>query len=226
MVFHMLRMHQELEQLKRLIYGSRSERFVPAESTHGTQLALLEVEPEVASAVEPDTITYQRNKPADKAVKIVHPGRMTFPAHLPRERKIIEPAGLTEAYHKIGEEATQELEYRPGSLYVRELVRPKYARKNGQGVIIAPLPLRPIHKAMAGAGLLTQMVVEKYVDAIPLYRQIERYKRQGIALSPATLNEWITETCKLLSPLYTLIGGKIRGAPILKAQSTKLPSIH
>jgi len=220
MVYHMLRMHQELEQLKRLIYGSRSEWFVPAVSVNAVQLTLLEVEPAAAPVTEPDTVSYQRNKPADKAVKVAHPGRMTFPAHLPREREIIEPAGLTEEYHKIGEEVTQELEYRPGSLYVRELVRPKYARKNGQGVIIAPLPLRPIHKAMAGAGLLTQMVVEKYVDAIPLYRQIERYKRDGITLSPATLNEWLTETCKLLSPLYTLIGGKIRGAPVLKAYET------
>ena len=223
MVYHLLRMHHELEQLKKLIYGARSERFIPAQGDQPQQLALLPLQAATATASMPvTTVSYDRKAPAEKSEVVPHPGRNTFPDHLPRRREVIEPAGLTDAHRKIGEEVTQELEFSPGALYVKEFVRPKYVLDGQSGVVVAPMPLRPIHKGIAGPMLLAQSAVEKYVDAIPLYRQIERYKREGVTIAPATINGWIAGTCELVQPLYDLLRTTIFQAPYLGVDETPI----
>jgi len=95
-----------------MVYGSRSERFVPDQSP-AVQLSLLplpEPAPAASPAQSPVQISYPRKEKKDN-VQPVHPGRMTFPASLPRLREVIEPEGLTQGHRKIGEEVTQELEY-------------------------------------------------------------------------------------------------------------------
>ena len=71
----------------------------------------------------------------------------------------------------MGEEITEVLEYAPGELFVKQYKRIKYAKPGNAGVIIGELPSRPIEKAMAGEGLLAQIVIDKYIDHLPLYRQ-------------------------------------------------------
>ncbi len=126
-----------------------------------------------------------------------HPGRTKLPEHLERREIIIEPAELTESCKKIGEEITEEMEYEPGKLFVNRYVRPKYAKPGNAGIIIAPMIDRPLPKAIVGPGLLAQIIIDKYVDHLPLYRQMERFKREGINIPYSTIGDWVKNGCML-----------------------------
>ncbi len=93
--------------------------------------------------------------------------------------------------NKIGEEVTEELEYEPGKLFVNKIIRPKYAKPGGEGVIIASMIERPLPKAIAGPGLLAQAVIDKYIDHLPLHRQMERFKRHGVNIAYGTLTDML-----------------------------------
>jgi transposase len=174
--FAILTLQQELAQLKRMIFGAKSERFVPSVPEEQTSLGL-DVEMMVAPPVVKQAISYTREKQNNNKV---HTGRLPIPAHI--ERIIIEVAPDVDVtgLKSIGEEITEELEYKAGSFYVNQYKRKKYAKADGEGIIIGTLPTRPIEKGMAGAGLLANIIIEKYVDHLPLYRQIQRFKRAGM----------------------------------------------
>ena len=147
---------------------------------------------------------------------------MKLPASLPREQVIIEPTQDVSGWVKIGEEVTEELDRIPGKLFVRQIVRPKYANPNGQGVVIANLPSRPIDKGIAGPGLLAQIIIDKYTDRLPIHRQIQRFEREGIKLSASTLTDWIGATCTLLEPLYEVLRKQVVGSNYLQADETPI----
>src|SRR5215203_2065581 len=193
----------ELDQLKKMIFGSRHERFIAA-SGNPFQLNL-DIQAEAVAQcniTDVKKVSYTKTITAVTELKKDHPGRMKLPEHLERREMIIEPAGKMEGCKKIGEEITEELEYEPGHLFVNRFVRPKYATPANEGVLIAPMVERPLPKAIAGPGLLAQIVIDKYVDHLPLYRQMERFKREGINIAYSTITDWISATCKLITPLY------------------------
>ncbi len=209
----------ELDQLKRLVFGSRHERFVPA--TPQEQLALgLDVQPTVAST-STQKIEYTR-KTRETAVEKLHTGRMKLPANLPREQVVIEPKEDVSGWKKIGEEITEELDRIPGKLFVRQIVRPKYAKPDGEGVVIADLPTRPIEKGIAGPGLLAQIIIDKYTDHLPIHRQIQRFEREGIKLPASTLTDWISASCTLLDPLYEVLRKHVLSSNYLQADETPI----
>lgn len=213
-----IQMQHELEQLKKIIFGSRHERFVP--TTSPEQLSLeLQAEEQTTPAVL-QQITYNR-KQAEEKKNVPH--RMPLPAHLPRETVVIEPVEPVEGCVKIGEEVTEELEYAPGKLFVRRYVRPKYARKQKEGIAIAELPVRPIEKGIAGPGLLAQIIIDKYIDHLPVYRQVQRFEREGVKLPVSTLSDWITATCNLLEPLGALHRSQTLASGYLQADETTIP---
>lgn len=185
---------EELAQLKRLIFGSKSERFV-AELPQEQQR--LDFGEEVTQVEEQPTrlVQYEKKQSTHKPT-----GILPIPAHLPRETIIIEPEQDVTGWKKIGEEVTESLEHKPGKLYVKQFVRPKYAKPEGDAIVIGELSSRPIEKCQAGATLLALILIEKYVDHLPLYRQLERLKREGVKIPASTVNDWVTGTCKLLYP--------------------------
>lgn len=193
-------LQQELANLKRLIFGSKNERFVPAESSP-SQLSLDIHTDAVAacSVTKTQKIEYIRNT---NQITKEHPGRTKLPEHLERREIIIEPAEVTDGCKKIGEEITEELEYEPGKLFVNRYVRPKYVITENKSIIIAPMMERPLPKAIVGPGLLAQIIIDKYVDHLPLYRQLERFKREGINIPYSTIGDWIKNGCSLIDPLY------------------------
>lgn len=213
-------LRHELDQLKRLVFGSRHERFVPA--TPQEQLVLgLAVEPKQAdTVVAVQTIEYTRKK--KETTEKIQTGRMKLPADLPREQVILEPTEDVSGLRKIGEEITEELERIPGKLFVRQYVRPKYAKPQGEGVVIADLPSRPIDKGIPGPGLLAQIVIDKYTDHLPVYRQLQRFEREGIKLSSSTLTDWIAGTCALLEPLYEALKRQVLSADYIQADETPI----
>lgn len=191
------RLKIEISNLKRLIYGQKRERYIPVNDAN--QLFLPGFDQKEESKAETEQISYTRSK----AVKKVVPhGRNPIPSHIPRQEIIIEPEEDTSGMIKIGEEITEELEYKPGTFYVNRYVRPKYARSSGEGVVIGILPSRPIEKGLAGPGLLAHVMISKFVDHLPIYRQHKQFLRQGIHLAESTMNGWVKSIYELLLPLY------------------------
>ena len=191
----------EFEQLRRLIFHSKGERFIPAHPPEQLALALDAAHAEEVGRGETETITYQRRKPSQ------HPGRTALPENIPSEDIIIEPQEDTSGMELIGEEVTETVDYRPGVLFKRRYIRRKYARKTQAGelpaILIGELPARPIPKGIPEAGLLAQLIVSKYVDHLPFYRQIEQFKRNhGWTIHQSTLNDWFAACCSLLDALY------------------------
>lgn len=123
---------------------------------------------------------------------------------------------------KIGEEVTEVLEYEPGELFVKKYVRPKYARPENNGVVIGELPVRPLEKAMAGEGLLSQIIIDKYVDHLPLHRQMQRFERSGVRLAYSTLTDWVSNTCKLIAPLFEALKKQVLQSSYLHADETPI----
>lgn len=190
-----------LAQLEKMIFGSRHERFVPDNGAVAEQLALgLNAEAIGERTVTKEEVTVTRTN--IQVEKKAHPGRMALPADLPRQIVTIEPEGDITDLKKIGEEITEQLDVTPAEFFVRRFVRSKYALPEGEGVIIGKLPSQPIDKCIAGPGLLAQVIIDKYVDHLPLYRQEQRFSRVGITLAPSTLCNWKSSVCSLITPLY------------------------
>ena len=191
----------KMAQLKRMIFGARSERFVPAEIPG--QLSL-EIASDETLIIEKETPPIKieahdrRIKTEDKKI----PVRQGFPEHLPREITIIKPEGDLTGCKKMGEEITEVLEFTEPKFFVKRLVREKYINTGTGKIMIGELPSRAIDKSLFGEHLIAQIITDKYVDHLPLYRQIERFKRSGMTLSSSTLNDTIKNICNLLSPLY------------------------
>lgn len=193
----------QLGQLYKLIQGFKSERFIPEIIQEQLSLFSENIDKTQQLPAPKETITYTREKQK-------HPGRGALPEHLPVREVILEPEEDVSNLKKIGEEVSETLEYTPASLVKRRTIRPKYARENQQGVVIAPLPTRPIEKSIAEACLLSYILVSKYVDHMPFYRQIQRFKREfGWEPASSTLSDWMSSCCQLLEPLYNTLKQKI-----------------
>jgi len=194
------------DQLRRMIFGSKRERFESMIDSH--QLAL-EFEPkaaEIEEAVKAEReliqVAYERQKP-----KKEHPGRMALPSHLPVVETIIEPSEDTTDMVCIGREITEELDYTPAKLHINRIIRPKYITKEdergNQKQVIAELN-RPIPKCIASAALLTMIFINKYIYHLPLYRTLNQIRQMGVSLPSSTLESWVKLGAQLLQPLYAI----------------------
>lgn len=214
----------ELAQLKKMIFGSKHERFVPTQATQPVQLSL-NIQAEAIAAVkitDVKKIEYTKATQSITGNNKLHPGRNPLPEHLERREHIIEPAENTAGLKKIGEEVTEELEYEPGKLFVNKYVRPKYAKPGNEGVLIAPVTERPLPKAIVGAGLLAQIIIDKYVDHLPLYRQMERFKRDNVNIAHSTIGDWISKGSALILPLFDCHKKRVLQCNYLHADETPL----
>lgn len=209
---------QELARLKRMIFGSRSERHIGSDPL---QLNLgLEVETIDQPERETQQITYTRSKAEHKKGSAI---RLALPSHLHREEHIIEPQEDVSGARKIGEVITEVLEYTPGKFYVERYVRPKYVLPQEERIIIGELPTMPIPRGNAGAGLLAHLLISKYTDHLPFYRQVQQFKRQDIDIAESTISGWFAATCRILEPLYERLVSRIRQSSYLMADETPIP---
>lgn len=202
-------LHHELAQLKKLIFGSRQERFILAPAAAGVIQGTLALSEEVVTElkVTPEMVVIRQ--PAK--VEIVtqrkeHPSRI-MPAHLRREVIVLEPGKDVNGLRRLGFEVTEVLEYLPGELFVKQYLRPIYVQPTPLAetvFIIASLPGRMLEKCMAGEGLLAQMVVDKYMDHLPIHRQLQRFERAGVTIAQSTSNDWMRNVLNSLAGLYEL----------------------
>ena len=181
-----LYLEQELAQLKRMIFGAKSERFIPDDPG---QLSLgLDIEQrEDTDQSETEDIAYTRNKQERKKKS---PVRLPLPSHLHREVIEIEPDEDITGAKRIGVETTSILEYEPGKFYVIEYNRPKYALPEDKGIVIGNLPSLPIPRGNAGPGLLAHLMISKFQDHLPFYRQVQMFKRADITIAESTISGW------------------------------------
>jgi len=206
---------EQLAGLYKLISGFKSESFITQAVVD--QLSLFADDtPETAEETPQETITYTRDKKK-------HKGRNALPEHLPVREVIIEPEEDTTGLKKIGEEVSETLEYTPASLVKRRTIRPKYAKAENEGVLIADLPSRPIDKAIVEACLLAHILVSKYIDHLPFYRQIQMFKRDfGWEPAQSTMSDWMTSCCQLLEPLYNTLKQKILDSDYIQADESPI----
>lgn len=188
----------QLEKFKRLAFGQKRERF---EGNPAQILLPFQMPEAVKKQIEEqakEKISYERKKPVASA----HAGRQPLPEHLPVEEVKIYPDGDLSDLVCIGQEVTEVLEYNPASHFIRRYIRYKYAPKNKEGVLIGTLPGRVIEKGMIGPGLLASILVDKFMDHLPLYRQLQRFQRERIPIAASTLEGWVRQGLKVLDILY------------------------
>ena len=152
------------------------------------------------------------------------------------EQVILTPDNLdTNLYKKIGQEVTRIVEHKPGQLYIKEIIREKWGLKDNtatapkgmSGVLIAPMPLLPIYKGIAGASLLAEILLQKYEYHMPYYRQIKQYSHLGMkGLTESTVDGWFKQTMELLRPLYEVLKAEVMKSDYVQADETTTPVMN
>jgi transposase len=212
-------LQQQFAQMQRLIFGSKSERFVPVANPSQATLEF-NIEPVTTVEIKQEQVSAHTRTTVEK--KTNHKGRLKLPAHLERVEHKLYPTEDVTTLKCIGEEITEELEYTPGKFFVNKYIRKKYAKPGGEGIITAALPTRPIDKGIPGPGLLSQIVIDKYVDHLPLHRQVQRFKREDIHIPASTITDWVKYTGNLLAPLYDVMKQQVLKSDYIMADESPI----
>lgn len=209
----------ELAKLRRMKFGRSSEKL----EQRIDQLELLLEELETSEARLPAP-------PAELAPRQPRPARKPLPEHLPREAVVHEPAcqcpQCGSAMRKIGEDVSEMLEYVPARFKVIRHIRPKLSCTKCDTIVQEPAPSRPIARGLAGPGLLAHVLVAKYADHLPLYRQSQIYEREGVELDRSTLADWVGGATSLVDPLIEALAKHVLGAEKLHADDTPVPVLE
>ena len=215
--FTLEKLQQQMDNLLRILYGKKSEKTKKEEAVADAEAAL----PEIAHEITKST-TQATNKQ--------QPKRQFLPEHLPREKikyELLESERTCQhcgtLCHMMGKEITEQLEYIPAHLYVKQHIRYKYVCRHGCCVKIVPLPAQPIDKGIPGPGLLADVLVSKYQDAMPLYRQTLRFKRYNMELSDSTLCDWVMQSATLLEPIVIAMKNNLLDHVKIHTDDTTVP---
>ncbi|HYW97250.1 MAG TPA: IS66 family transposase [Bacteroidales bacterium] len=232
----------QLAWYRRKFWKASSEKYIPQDPNQRRidfdGLDILPQEKEVIEEAEKAIISYERKKPEKKKKPI----RLALPDHLRRETEVIEPEGIDENWVRIGQEVTEILEHKPGELFVRQIIRPKYALKNhlqkqqeqseglgtekSEAVKIASLPLLPLPRSNAGASLLADLLLSKYMYHLPFHRKIAMYKQAGVSLPASTVNGWFSGSSDLLRALYYRLREIVLATDYIQVDESTVPVVN
>jgi transposase len=213
----------QLARYRRAEFGRSSEKLAHEIEQLELAIEMLETDqaerlaaasPVVAAAIETAT---EAQKPA----------RRPLPDYLPRE-EVAHPAPCTcpscgGALRRIGEDVTETLDYVPGRFKVIRHLREKLSCRACDTIVAAPAPEHAIARGRAGAGLLAHIVVSKYDDHLPLYRQAEIFAREGVALETSTLSGWVGATAAAMAPLIDALAAEVMNSDTLHVDDTPVP---
>ncbi len=211
----------ELEQLKRMVFKARRERF---DSEHNPNQGLLFDLEDQQEESKTEVVTIKEH--TKKKSKKKNIARNSFPKHLPRKVTVIEPEGINEQnWEKIGEDITETLAYTPGRVHVEKTVRPRYVKKGDQnaGVSQAPIPPRLIPKGMVDESLVAHLITEKIMFHTPVFRFRKKLKQEGIDfISQQNLYNWFHSGASQLLPLYHLMKKDLLEQEYLQCDETRI----
>lgn len=229
------KLKQQIEMLQRKIWGKSSERYINEDPLQRKLdfegLDLLPEEKELATSAKEEIEQYKKVRVIEAKEK-THPVRKPLPESLPREETHIYPEHINlENWTELAPEITEILERETARWYVRRIIRHKYVLKDKsqdveKQVIIAHMPVLPIAKSYAGATVLADIIIDKYVNHLPFYRQIEMFKQQGISIAPATINGWFQNVADLLRPTYYRLKELILTSDYIQSDETTIPIIN
>jgi transposase len=213
----------QLARLRRLQFGRSSEKLE-------TTIAQLEL---LLEDVEEERGDSEPSEPVAAQAAIAHdkPVRRPLPDHLPREEVVHGPAAAEScrcprcggAMRRLGADVTEVLEIVPARFKVIRHIRPKFSCRSCETITQAPMPSLPIERGRPGPGLLAHVLVGKYADHLPLYRQAEIYARDGIDLDRSTLADWVGKAAWLVRPLVDALGREVMSAERVFADDTPVP---
>jgi transposase len=213
----------QIEKLKKELAAHRKARFGSKSETMDQLAFDLQEDTEIATASEEEKAAAKADTDKDAPAKRTH-NRAPLPDHLERLEEILSPGDICSdcggALKQLGEDVTEELEYVPGHFVVKRIVRPRMTCTCCEAFAQAELPSRPITRGRPGPGLLAHVLVGKYCDHLPLYRQSEIYARDKVDLHRSTLTDWVGRSTALLEPLAAHIGKLVRAGPALFADDT------
>jgi len=217
----------EIEQLKLLIAKLRRMQFGRKSEKLDRQIEQLELRLEALQQNDAEKVA-ALPEPMANAVALARSARRPLPSQLPREVRTYLPKQEAcpdcggELKH-LGEDVSEMLEIEPVHFKVIRQVRPKLACACCERIVQAEAPSRPIARGIAGPGLLAHVLVSKYADHLPLYRQSEIYAREGVELDRSTLADWVCGTSQLLEPLVESLRRHVMAAEKLHADDTPVP---
>jgi transposase len=224
-----LRNEQLKARLARLLrekFGASSEKLRGAIAQ--LELSLEDLEAEAAATAPAESVPVAPAQDAQPARR--KPVRKPLPDHLPREAVThAAPCACPKcggALRPMGEDVTEVLDYVPASFRVIRHVRPKFSCRGCESIAQAPAPSLPIARGLAGPGLLAHVLVAKYCDHLPLYRQAEIYARDGIDLDRSTLADWVGQSAALMRPLVDAVGAHVMTAGRVHADDTTVPVLE
>lgn len=211
-----------IEKLRVRLDKQLRERFgTSSEGIEQLQLMLEDLEI-TRSAERPDIETLEEHK--------TRPVRKALPDHLPRQELVLDPGAACTAcggnLKRVGEDVTEELEYVPGRFVVNRFIRPRMACACCEHFQQAALPSRPIERGRPGPGLISHVLVSKYADHLPLYRQSQIYGRESVDLERSTLADWVGKASALLTPLADAIGRHVRSGAAIHADDTPVDVLN
>jgi len=229
------KLKQQIEMLQRKIWGKSSERYINEDPLQRKLdfdgLDLLPEEKELATSAKQEIEQYKKVRVVETTDK-KHPVRKPLPENLHREETHIYPEHINlENWTELTPEITEVLERETARWYVRRIIRHKYALKDKSQddqtqVVTAPMPVLPITKSYAGATVLADIIIDKYVNHLPFYRQIEMFKQQGISIAPATINGWFQNVADLLRPTYYRLKELVLASDYIQSDETTIPIIN
>ena len=212
----------QIARLRRTQFGRSSERIERTIEQLELMLEELETEVSAPAAAAPDLDVEQSSSTKSK-----RSGRKPLPAHLPRREVVHEPSCTCPAcggeMRKVGEDVTEILDYIPGHFEVIKHIRPAFSCRRCESMVQTPMPSLPIERGQPGAGLLAHVLVGKYCDHLPLYRQSGIYAREGVELDRAVLADWVGKAAALVSPLVEAVAHHVMAAEKLHADDTPVP---
>jgi len=228
------KLKQQIEMLQRRIWGKSSERYINEDPLQRRLdfegLDLLPEEKELATSAKEEIERYKKIGVPVREVN--HPVRKPLPESLPREECHIYPDNIDfEKWTELEPEITEVLEREQARWYVRRIIRHKYALKEKsldveKQIITAPMPVLPIAKSYAGATVLADITIDKYVYHLPFYRQNQMFLQQGIILPPATINGWFQGVADMMRPTYYRLMEMVLSSDYIQSDETTIPIIN
>ena len=202
------------------MYGRRAEKVDPAQ--------LLLFAEQVAQTVQPETTADEIEEPPPPQRKKKKSGRKKLPVELPRiqiKHPVPEDKEICQHCSSpcrcIGHKITEQLEYAPASLFIIEHIQPVMGCRCGEGeIVVAQKPAQPIEKGIPGPGLLAQVVVSKYADHLPLYRQENMFQRHGVEISRKTMCDWVLAAAQMLEPVVDFMKTKLLESKVIHTDDT------